>query len=716
MKIHMAALLIMAGMPLSARTVTPAVLLETGKNEYPLGTHVDYLEDRGERFLIGDITAGGNELPFIRSAKENINLGFSSSAWWFRFTVKNLDHDNGRWLLELGYPHHDYVEFYAPNGKGGYSLRIAGDQRPFVMREVQYRNFIFNLDVPRNRSMTLYIRIKTESSVQVPLRLWEPVRFAEMVDGEQYGLGLYYGIMLVMIFYNLFLFFGIREKTYILYVAYIAVLTLAQMSLNGLAFEYLWPSWPWWANKSVLLSLFGSIFFLTLFGRAYLDSRTHVPRLDKLMIALAAASFLGMVMSFTAPYAVGVRFVAILASLLIIPSPVAAFLCWRKKVPSAQYYLIAFMFFLFGVMCIGMRNLGLMPRGFITTYSIQIGAALQVVLLSLGLADRFNIMKKEKFLAQKEMLETQDKLVSHLTEMDRIKDEMNKDLEIKADERTSQLHSAMEEMTIINEQLTQVNSELENAHQSTEIDMMMAGNIQKTLFPMDPPRTDEWDAAFLFRPMAGVSGDFYDFYQQEDQLHGVVLLDVSGHGVASGLITMIARTIFHRLFYKMRTQNLNDVIVKANQTLIAEIGKIDNYLTGIMLRFEGDMVEYVNAAHPHMYLRKGRSLNVYTINKKAGDFRGHFLGLEVMNKTYERLRFRMEQNDTLLLYTDCLPEAYSATHNEQYGETRIIDALGNAPAGTASEILDHIMGDFFTFTGDRSLNDDLTVILIQRRI
>jgi serine phosphatase RsbU (regulator of sigma subunit) len=678
MKIHMAALLIMGCIPLSARTISPAVLLEAGKNEYPLGTHVDYLEDRDERFLIGDITAGGNELPIMHSTKENINLGFSSSAWWFRFTVKNLDHDNGRWLLELGYPHHDYVEFYVPNGKGGYSLKIAGDQRPFVMREVQNRNFLFNLDIPRNRSMTLYMRIKTESSVQVPLRLWEPVRFAEMVNSEQYGLGLYYGIMLVMILYNLFLFFGIREKTYILYVAYITVLTLAQMSLNGLAFEYLWPNWPWWTNKSVLLSLFGSIFFLTLFGRAYLDSRTHVPRLDKLMIALAAASFLGMVMSFTAPYSVGVKFVAILASLLIIASPIAAFFCWRKKVPSAQYYLIAFMFLLFGVMCIGMRNLGLPPTGFITTYSIQIGSALQAVLLSLGLADRFNILNKEKLLARKEML------VSHLTEKDRIKDEMNKDLE--------------------------------NAHQNTKIDMMMAGNIQKTLFPMDPPRTDEWDTAFLFHPMAGVSGDFYDFYQQEGQLHGVVLLDVSGHGVASGLITMIARTVFHRLFYKMRKQNLNDVIVSADQTLIAEIGRIDNYITGIMLRFEGDMVEYVNAAHPHMYLRRGRSLNVHTINKKAGDFRGHLLGLEVMDKTYERLRFRMERNDTLLLYTDCLSEAYSAAHDEQYGETRIIDALGNAPAGTASEILDHIMEDFFTFTGDRSLNDDLTVILIQRKI
>jgi sigma-B regulation protein RsbU (phosphoserine phosphatase) len=83
--------------------------------------------------------------------------------------------------------------------------------------------------------------------------------------------------------------------------------------------------------------------------------------------------------------------------------------------------------------------------------------------------------------------------------------------------------------------------------------MDMASNVQATLFPPTPPEVNGWDIAFVFRPMAGVSGDMYDFYTEGDTLNGVALFDVSGHGIASGLITMIARTVFQRNF--MRKDN-----------------------------------------------------------------------------------------------------------------------------------------------------------------
>jgi serine phosphatase RsbU (regulator of sigma subunit) len=287
-------------------------------------------------------------------------------------------------------------------------------------------------------------------------------------------------------------------------------------------------------------------------------------------------------------------------------------------------------------------------------------------------------------------------------------------LETKVEKRTEELLRAMETVESVNLELTSANSELENARLIADLDITMAAQVQKSIYPESIPDSDEWDIALEFRPMSAVSGDLYDFYMEGDRLRGISVLDVSGHGIASGLITMIARSVMYRNFFRLRAAPLNTVIAEANGEMTEEIRGSGKYLTGILLRFTDDIVEYVNAGHPDLIVKKSSSGRTHMVRPKNEDFKGIFLGVEGMELSCKSVKFRVDAGDTLLLFTDCLIEGKN-DRGVPYGMDRLKETLLSVPPGTAHAVLNGILEDFLQFIGEKKLTDDLTIIIAKRR-
>jgi sigma-B regulation protein RsbU (phosphoserine phosphatase) len=286
-------------------------------------------------------------------------------------------------------------------------------------------------------------------------------------------------------------------------------------------------------------------------------------------------------------------------------------------------------------------------------------------------------------------------------------------LEDKVIQRTEDLLRTKEEVETVNEELTRTNRELEEARKLSEMDMEMAVHVQKSLLPREIPGSEEWDIALEFRPISGVSGDIYDFYSEGGRLLGVSILDVSGHGIASGLITILARSLMNRYFFAFREKKLSALFYDANQELIDEISASNKYLTGIMLRFNGNTVEYVNAGHPDLVLKRGGTGRSRIVNLKDRDFKGEFLGVDGMGSSFESIKFTVDRGDVLIGFSDCLVEAQNS-EGRPYGMKRIVESAGSAPSGAARDIMDHILHDVYSFMGGVPLNDDLTIIIARR--
>lgn len=246
-----------------------------------------------------------------------------------------------------------------------------------------------------------------------------------------------------------------------------------------------------------------------------------------------------------------------------------------------------------------------------------------------------------------------------------------------------------------------------------DIEMEMASVVQSGIFPRTPPSVREWEIAVLFRPVNPVSGDFYDFYVSNGVLDGVSLFDVSGHGVSAGLITMIASSAVRHIFRDCSGLPLDGVMSSFNEALGKEIGHVDNFLTGTLLRFRGASVEYVNAAHTQLLCRRGRDGSVSAINREGGDFRGPLLGIRDAGTSFEQLTFPVFPGDRILLYTDALVECMDA-ERRPFGQDRLEASFLAAPDGSPEKIIDHIVSDAKRHVNGQALKDDLTIILLKR--
>lgn len=285
-------------------------------------------------------------------------------------------------------------------------------------------------------------------------------------------------------------------------------------------------------------------------------------------------------------------------------------------------------------------------------------------------------------------------------------EDLNEHLEGKVVERTK-------ELAVVNENLSSTLENLESAQQVAERDMRMAEYVQASFYPQVAPLSNEWEIAFSFKPMSGVAGDLYDFYEDEGSVSGVGLFDVSGHGIASGLVAMLAKSIIHRNFASHKNKKLSEILEAINLDLIQEKGDIENYLTGILLRFKGNIVEYVNAGHTELLYKKAETGKALEVNYSDRDFKSRFLGIEGLANDFEQIRFRVKKGDAVILYSDCIVESANQS-GEDYGYERLKNIISNSPADSAQSLLKAIVNSHTQFMGKEKLNDDFTLIVLVR--
>jgi serine phosphatase RsbU (regulator of sigma subunit) len=275
------------------------------------------------------------------------------------------------------------------------------------------------------------------------------------------------------------------------------------------------------------------------------------------------------------------------------------------------------------------------------------------------------------------------------------------------------LNELVNDLQDVNTKLISTNHELEMAQTTAARDMNIAVNVQQSLLQKAPPRSDEWDIAFEFRPKSGVSGDFYEFYTDKDRIIGAGIFDVSGHGISSGLITMLAKSIINRNFITFLNEPLNKVLKRINTELIHELGTVDNYLTGILLRFTDENFEYVNAGHTELVLKRG-GFEAKIIQPKDEDIKGYFLGVPEMGSQFRSLNFKTAPNDCFLLYSDCVIETVNP-QGETFGMERLLSLLNSFKSEVAvSTLVATIVNELYLFSGSKQLNDDLTLIALKK--
>ena len=361
--------------------------------ELILTPHLSVLEDADHQWTFEDITQPDIDARFRPLELGSPAFGYTASAWWLRFQLHNDTEDTRESLLVIEYPQLDRIELFGPPD---YQARRLGDRQPFHQRELDHPDFVYHIVPPLGETHTWYVRVESTSTLTVPLKLYTTERFTSQISPFLLAIGIYYGVMLAMLLYNLFLFISIRDASYLYYVGYIAALSMALVSTNGIAYQYLWPNQVWWTNNNLLTFFSLSNVFSVQFSRSFLHTRQLTPLLDKGLLLFLIISACTAVLNLVIDQSWLAVFVTIISGLFVPFLLLAGIMCAVKGYRPAYYFVFAWTALLFGAIAFALQGLGLLPTNFITSWSLQIGSAIEVILLSLGLADRIRQMRRER--------------------------------------------------------------------------------------------------------------------------------------------------------------------------------------------------------------------------------------------------------------------------------------------------------------------------------
>ena len=270
------------------------------------------------------------------------------------------------------------------------------------------------------------------------------------------------------------------------------------------------------------------------------------------------------------------------------------------------------------------------------------------------------------------------------------------------------------------EELTKSNTALEetNAHLKYEIEradkeIELASFVQQSFYNIKLPDFKNFEVAYYNKPMAGVSGDLYDFYFEKDVLEGFGLFDVSGHGISSGLVTMLVKNIINDEFNKGKKLPLEEVMTITNDRIITQKGNVENYLTGVLGRVNGSNVEFVNAGHPNVILYRAKTHELEII-KRGEQKESGIIGISGFPVTFECVTVPLEKGDRLLLYTDGLTETMNR-NREEFGVERLKKTFLKGTDLKIEEQVQYIVDEAKTFANRAKTSDDITLLILKKK-
>ncbi len=384
----------------------PTVQLETGVGKYNLGLHAEVLEDPQGELTIEQVSSPAYASQWHRNQLAIPNFAFSDSAYWLRITLSSEMQKPKTWWFEVAFALQDYIDYYLLH-KGKIISEIhTGDRVDFNTRPVSYHNFLFEFDISPGDTRRIYLRFQSHDGLHEPspIILWDQQSFALANGINGLGIGLYYGIMLAMAIYNLFIFLSVRDRVYLYYVIYIIGFCIWIAFYYGYTFQYFWPNYPDWNNQGAMVSSSFWAIFMTQFIRSFLNTKQLVPWFDILSKITIGGLIFNIIFSFTGDYATGTKIIIGLGVPMCLATFIAGFVCLRAGFRPARYFLLAWSTLILSLLIFVLRITGMLPTTFIIEKSIQIGSAIEVILLSLGLADRINVLKNEKHRAQQEAI------------------------------------------------------------------------------------------------------------------------------------------------------------------------------------------------------------------------------------------------------------------------------------------------------------------------
>lgn len=630
---------------------------------------------------------------------------YSRPVHWFRFNLRNARTDQVKGF-KLAVAFADEATLFIPKNNG-YEVKKSGDSYAFSQRDVPLgRIILMNTQIPHDTTLTCYLKVESWSSISQNFRNMT-IKSVTLYDQEAYHArfeesrkyhAFFYGAIVIMLLYNIFIYFSLKNKSYFYYVLYLSALLLFMASNNGYLFELFIPELPLIDLRIRILAMPVLMIAYIHFGRHYLSLNVYMPKLNKVLkgVTLLYALLLVLMLSGLWQFARDAGIVsAILCFVLLL---VAAIYGQVKKYNAAKYFLIANVLLILGAILYAVPRMFEVVQQPFTEYAVQFSVIAQVGLFSIGLADRINQIRRQ---LTNEKLEREKLKLEKETERKLLIEEKNRELEEKVKQRTSQV--------------TYQKEQLEDKNKLITDSISYAKYIQNALLGS----TDEirkyihGNAFVLFLPKDIVSGDFYWFTSVEEDGHLVKIIiaaDCTGHGVPGAFMTVMGNTLLNQIIVNEKITDPAEILKMLDERIYAALGKNDQPvndgmdITILKVDETKQKVVFSGANNPLIYVKDSK------IKRQRGS-RSSIGGSSISGeKNFINHDFSIAPGDCYYIFSDGFQDQFGGPENKKYMSGHFRAFLHSICDLPVDQQYDRLYREFYDWKGRYNQTDDVLVI------
>ncbi|MCC6181108.1 MAG: SpoIIE family protein phosphatase [Bacteroidia bacterium] len=518
--------------------------------EIKLSHHCDSTETK----TIKDIQL----LNFEKFTVSAVNLTYTKLPHWFAFSYYN-ENTEENYYLHFENPLIDSIEVFFVQDNHVIEKHVFGDHYTFKTRNYNLPDFLVKLPPNANKVVDVYLKIKCEISLLAPVKLYSESALIKTFTELSWGTGLYYGALLFIFLFNLFLYTRLKDKSYLFYITFLFCYGMSLFNFDGYMFKYMFPNFPQLNNLALYFWIYASTIFGTWFAISFLELKRTWSFGYKLILISNIPVYVFIILLFIYPDIIFHDIVcSIFAALVSLIGIIVGVTSWIRGNKSAKFYSIAYTFVLTSVIIYVLKDLGMLPSNSFTEYIMHFGSGIEMILLSLGLADKYNRFKAASELAQQ-------KIIENLEEIQKLQNITNQELEEKVRVRTQQ----------INEQkLT-----LEEKQKEILDSITYAKRLQEAILPPKKFIDKHLPQNFiLYKPKDIVAGDFYwsySFVLDNTTHYYIAAADSTGHGVPGALVSIVCSNALFRSVKEFELQMPGEILNKTRELVIETFEKSD---------------------------------------------------------------------------------------------------------------------------------------------
>lgn len=333
-------------------------------------------------------------LPWQPIGADAFNRGFTRDVCWFQLTLPAGIGDRSTPLfLVLDYALIEQLTLLAIRDGAEVERWQAGTA--IAWQDWPVPHFYPTIALPTdNQNLTLVWRAQSPHAMQMTPQLFGQTALDNEREWQTLVHSLFFGGMLVMVIYNLFLYFSIQERSYLLYVFWAISIGLFQFVYHGFAQRFLFPTLPLVSTEMMNVLLCFIVLFPGWFTREFLSLPARDPLASKVLTAFI---WIGVGLLALLPFVDRYYLIPVSAFAIVAEVTVLMFVSLRRihaGDADAPFFTLAWVFFIAGATALGLNKFGVLARTPLTENLTQVGTFLEVVLLSLALAERINRLKE----------------------------------------------------------------------------------------------------------------------------------------------------------------------------------------------------------------------------------------------------------------------------------------------------------------------------------